>query len=158
MSKNESSSKKTVKQDSNPSRLTGYRRTSLKKRILQRVIIALIFSAGVITAQEMGWLDNITQQFAKQKVNWLDNKAVIAYLRTVITHQKLTDTPQKCLVFVINNDMGGDSVDIAVKEQHNAICTDTRTDFPTLFTFRVNRQNGNIQIDKNTPNHFYPIQ
>lgn len=140
---------------SNPS---GRKRTSMKRRIMQRVIIALIFSAGVIAAQEMGWLGNMARQWSKQKVNWMNNKEVTQHLRQVITDNKLSDTLTNCLVFVIHNDTGGEIVNMQVREQHNSTCTNTRSDFPLLFTFRVDRTNGNIQIDKGSPNHFYPIQ
>lgn len=158
MSNSNKTPKDTVKQNEQSSRLTGRPRPSVKRRIIQRVLVALLFSAGVIGANEMGWLNNISDQLTKQKVNWLDNKQVTQYLREVINDQKLSDTPSKCLVFVINNDNGGDIVDMQVREQHNNLCTNTRSDFPLLFTFRVNRTDGNIQIDKGTPNHFYPIQ
>ncbi|MDI2112496.1 hypothetical protein [Commensalibacter nepenthis] len=146
-----------IKQKENSPRLTGKPYRSMKRRIIQRVIFALLFSAGVIGAQEMGWLNNISRQWIKQKVNWMDNKQVTQYLRTVITDNQLTQTSIHCLVFVINNDTGGETVNMQVREQHNNSCSETRPDFPLLFTFRVNRSNGNIQVDKGSPNHFYPI-
>lgn len=157
MSESPNHSQKPVKQEENTSRFSGKPRRSIKRRIIQRVIFALLFSAGVIGAQEMGWIDNISRQWSKQKVNWMDNKHVTQYLRTVITDNKLTQTPINCLVFVINNDTGEETVNMQVREQHNSTCTNTRNDFPLLFTFRVDRTNGNIQVDKGSPNHFYPI-
>lgn len=148
---------KPVEQKEEKPRSTGKPHRSMKRRVIQRVIIALLFSAGVIAAQEMGWLDNISRQWSKQKVNWLDNREVTQHLRTVITDNKLTETPMNCLVFVINNDTGEETVNIQVREQHNSTCANTRTDFPLLFTFRVDRTNGSIQVDKGSPNHFYPI-
>lgn len=150
-------SQKPVETKGTSSRFSGRPRRSMKRRVIQRVIIALLFSGGVIAAQEMGWLDNISRQWSKQKVNWTNNKEVTGYLRTVITDNKLTTTPTNCLVFVINNDTGGEIVNLQVREQHNTTCTNTRSDFPLLFTFRVDRSNGSIQVDKGSPNHFYPI-
>lgn len=157
MSDLSNNSPKPVKPQESSSRFSGKPRRSMKRRVIQRVIFALLFSGGVIAAQEMGWLDNISRQWSKQKINWMNNKEVTQYLRTVITDNKLTETPENCLVFVINNDTGEEIVNMQVREQHNNICTNTRSDFPLLFTFRVDRTNGNIQIDKGSPNHFYPI-
>lgn len=156
MAKNEAP-KQPIKPEEFPSGNPRRRKFSLKRRIMQRVIIALLFSGGIIAAQEMGWLDNFTNQFVKKKVNWLDNSSVVAYLKQIVTDHKLTQTPPNCLIYVINNDNGGAVVNIQVREQHNAVCTNTRTDFPILFTFRVNRPNGSVEVDKNSPNHFYLI-
>ncbi|CAI3924481.1 unnamed protein product [Commensalibacter communis] len=157
MSQLSDKNQKPVEQEKIIPRSTGKPSRSMKRRIMQRVIFALLFSAAVIGAQEMGWLNNISRQWTKQKVNWMDNKQVTQYLRTVITDNQLTQTPTNCLVFVINNDNGGEIVNMQVREQHNSSCSNTRTDFPILFTFRVNRTDGNIQVDKGSPNHFYPI-
>lgn len=133
------------------------RPTSIKKRILQRVTIAIFLSGGIILAQQLGWLDRFTNQMLKQKIDWSNNQEVIHYLKQVILDQKLTETPMNCLIPVINNDNGASILTVEIHEKHNRECLNTRTDFPTLFTFRVNRVDGNIQIDKDSPNHFYPI-
>lgn len=132
-------------------------RNSLKKRIIQRVIVALLLSGGIIFCQEMGWLDQLTDQFVRQKIDWSNNQSVIKYLKQIITDKNLTEIPLRCLIPVINNDDGSTILNVEIHEKHNQECLNTRKNFPTIFTFRVNRQNGSIQIDKNTPNHFYPL-
>ncbi len=141
--------------DKSPSPLRNY---SIKKRIKQRVIVALLLSGGIIFCQEMGWLDRFAEQFVKQKIDWSNNQDIISYLKQIITTKHLTDLPLKCLISVINNDDGTSILNVEIHEKHNQECMTTRTNFPTVFTFRVNRLNGNIQIDKDSPNHFYPIQ
>lgn len=130
---------------------------SIKKRIRQRVLMALILSGGIIFAQKIGWLDHFENQIVKQKMNWSNNQEVIQYLKQVITDKHLTDTPLKCLIPVINNDDGSSILNVEIHEKHNNECLKTKTNFPTIFTFRVNRLNGNIQLDKDSPNHFYPL-
>lgn len=131
---------------------------SFKKRIIQRVVVALLLSGVIIFCQEMGWLDQFADQFIKQKVDWSNNQEVIKYLKQSITTKQLTKTPLNCLIPVINNDNGSSILTVEIHEKHNQECLNTRKGFPTIFTFRVDRQNGNIQLDKNSPGQFYPLQ
>lgn len=131
--------------------------TSIKQRIWKRVAIALLLSGGIIFSQKMGWLDHFTNQIMKQKINWSNNQEVIQYLKQLTADRHLTDIPANCLIPVINNDDGGSILPVEFHEKHNTECQNTRPDFPVVFTFHVNRLNGNIQIDKGSPNHFYPI-
>ncbi|CAK7192093.1 hypothetical protein COMNV_00276 [Commensalibacter sp. Nvir] len=129
-----------------------------RKRIWQRVLIALFLSAGIIFAQKAGWLDQFSRQLTQQHMNWSNNSDVIAYLKKIVANNQLTKTSPHCLVYVINNDNGQETVRVEVREQHNSVCTNTRKDFPLLFTFEINRIQKTVQIDKGSPNHFYPIQ
>lgn len=130
---------------------------SVKKRIMQRVIIALIFSGSIIFAEKMGWLDHFADTITKEKINWTNNQQVVQYLKQIITDKKLSDIPSKCLIPVINNDDGSSILNVEIHAKHNQECVNTQTNFPTIFTFRINRLNGNIQFDKGSPNHFYPL-
>lgn len=143
-----------------PEKVTKARRNpvSIKRRIIQRACVALILSFGVLLSYYMGWLDAVIDQSIRQKVNWFDDTKMVEYLRNRTINDKIVTTRPSCLVFIVNGNAPPEVTDVQVREKHNKECSDTSNDFPLLFTFRVNRVNGTIQIDRNSSNHFYPFQ
>jgi len=117
------------------------------------VPIALI----VIIANKTGYLDQAADKMRFNTLSWFDNTALVEHLRILVTHDGMTDQPGRCLVFIVDGNSPPDATKIDVMGKHTKDCPANISDFPRLFTLKINRADRIIQTDAGTPGQFRTV-
>jgi hypothetical protein len=75
-----------------------------------------------------------------------DEDAVIERVGAVIRKHQLTSVPSDCLDYMVD-DSDGATVDIDVREKHDAKCGGDPETSPRLFSFKLDRASGQLTTD-----------
>ncbi len=135
----------------------GRPRRTLRQHIVRRVLMVIPASLLAIVLMKMGWLDQAADKLTFSRTSWFDDTALVEHLRVVLTHDGATDTPGRCLLFIVNGNTPMNGTMIDVMEKHSGSCSGDRKTLPKLFTVKVDRVDGIIESDRGTPGIFHPL-
>ncbi|MFT8778259.1 MAG: hypothetical protein ABF893_16625 [Gluconacetobacter liquefaciens] len=132
-------------------------RRTMRQRIIRRVVMVVPLVLLATLAARMGWLDQAADQITFRHANWFDDTALVEHFRTVVTHNGMTDTPGRCLLFIVNGNDPPDAARFDVMEKHSGSCAGDSKTLPKLFTLKVNRIDQTVQTDWGSPGTYHPM-
>ncbi len=137
-----------------PSRRGG---RTVRSRIVQRVLVALLAGLVLLALQRSGLLDRLSGSAFPSALDWSGDYPLVEHLRRLVVRDGLTHDSPDCLLFVINGNDPPDASRMDVMEKHSGACPGTRGQLPKLFTLKVNRVAHSVQSDAGSPGSFHPL-
>ncbi len=132
-------------------------RRSVRGRIVQRVLVALLAGLALLALQRSGLLDRLSGSAFPSALDWSSDYPLVEHLRRLVVRDRLTRDSPDCLLFVINGNDPPDATRMDVMEKHSGSCPGTRGQLPKLFTLKVDRAARSVQSDNGSPGSFHPL-
>lgn len=130
---------------------------SLKRLLLRRLFVVVPAFLLMWLAVRSGALDTVYDTMTFKKLSWFDNTALVEHLRIRIVHDRLTNLPRRCLVFIVNGGPENNTPAIEVLGREGNGCPGSKPDAKTLFHIQVNRAGRTILTDAGSAGQFHPL-
>lgn len=132
---------------------------TVKQHLIRRLVIIVPAFLLMFILVRSGLLDVSYDKIRFNQLSWFDNTALVEHLRLIVTHDGLTDLPQRCLVFtLLKGDVSNNVVNMDVLGRHGHDCPGNTPSADKLFSLRVNRVEHSIETDSGSPGQFRPLQ
>ena len=161
-----------------PSSPTTRRTVNPTRRLIRRVIAALLFGFALLALFKSGLLPQsalgpqpgtpeitapasplarLEAKIFPPKVDWANDYAMVQELRRRIAADGLSDAKPNCLLFIINGNDPPNDTRVRVLGKHNAECGGDPKTMPDLFLVKVDRAHGTATADAGQRGQFEPL-